>query len=211
MPNRKNSTTYHQKRNDILLDLAKAVVNKVAINRTIEMLAIGVKTYYEKLELVYKRCLESLERHEQKPLSNLNIDECWLNTDSNIRKNGHGRKSPAERSEESKFPTHIVITSEMQSRYVFRADIAYDWNFTLDDLALDTILYKDDHLHGRGFTSYPMPPTPNDNQSSAEYEDELARFEIRSKYVDGIHVLTPAQRLGITDKKFELKDIIYMQ
>ncbi|MFC4802122.1 insertion element protein [Neobacillus sp. GCM10023253] len=203
MPKRKNSTTYHQKRNDILLDLAKAVVNKVAINRTIEVLDIGVKTYYEKLELVYKRCLEFLERHEQKPLGKLSIGECWLNTDkmtyhlSNVRKKGHGRKSPAERSEESKFPTHIVITSEMQSRYVFRADIAYDWNFSLDDLALDTILYKDDYLHElakknarfrRGFTSYPMPPTTNDIQSMAEYENDLARFEIRSKYVDGIHV-----------------------
>jgi transposase-like protein len=75
MPKRKNSTTYHQKRNDILLDLAKAVVNKVAINRTIEMLDIGVKTYYEKLELVYKRCLEFLERQEQKTLNKLNISE----------------------------------------------------------------------------------------------------------------------------------------
>ncbi|GHI01640.1 hypothetical protein [Neobacillus kokaensis] len=121
MPERKNSTTYHQKRNDILLDLAKAVVNKVAINRTIEMLDIGVKTYYEKLELVYKRCLEFLERHEKKALKNLNIDECWLNTDkmtyhlSNVRKKGHGRKPPAERSEESKFPTHIVITRKCKA------------------------------------------------------------------------------------------------
>lgn len=35
----------------------------------------------------------------------------------------------------------------MKSRYVLRTDIAYDWNFTIDDLALDTLLYKDDHLH----------------------------------------------------------------
>ncbi|MED1908846.1 hypothetical protein HUN92_21020 [Bacillus firmus] len=78
-----------------------------------------------------------------------------------------------------------------------RADIAYDWNFTIDDLALDTLLYKDDHLHEfskknarfrTGFTSFPMPPHENDTQSSNDYEQNALKFEIRSKYVDGIHV-----------------------
>ncbi|WP_342433504.1 hypothetical protein [Neobacillus sp. FSL H8-0543] len=35
----------------------------------------------------------------------------------------------------------------MESRFVFRAEIAYGWNFSLDELALDAILYKDDHPH----------------------------------------------------------------
>lgn len=203
MPTREKSTTYHQKRNDVLVILAKSIVNKVAVKRTIEILDIGVKTYYEKLELIYKRCLEFLERYEKKPLETIVFDECWLNTDkmtyhlSNVRKKGYGRKSILERTEESKFPTNIVITSEMKSRYVFRADIAYDWNFTIDDLALDTLLYKDDHLHEfskknsrfrTGFTSFPMPPHENDTQSRNDYERDALKFEIRSKYVDGIHV-----------------------
>ena len=31
----------------------------------------------------------------------------------------------------------------MITRYVLRADLAYDWNFSIDDLALDTLLYKE--------------------------------------------------------------------
>ena len=30
----------------------------------------------------------------------------------------------------------------MITRYVLRADLAYDWNFSIDDLALDTLRTK---------------------------------------------------------------------
>jgi len=42
----------------------------------------------------------------------------------------------------------------------------------------------------------PQPPSPNDNQTKDEYKK------------DG-RSATPAQRLGLTDKCFSLKEIIY--
>ena len=65
LPNRKQSTTYHQQRNDILPTFAKLLLNKVPISRACEILDIGVGTYYQKLEWLYRRCLEFLDRLKQ--------------------------------------------------------------------------------------------------------------------------------------------------
>ena len=69
--------------------------------------------------------------------------------------------------EDTQFPTSIVVTSDVHSRYVFRSDVAYDWDITFGDIALDTILYKEDHLNefarknGRfgKFSAFPQPPS----------------------------------------------------
>lgn len=96
MPSRKNTTSYNQKRNDILPMFTKLLLNKMPVSRTIDVLDIGVKTYYSKLEWVYRRCLEFLERHEQAPLRNKSFGTVWLNTDkmiyylNNVRKKGMG-------------------------------------------------------------------------------------------------------------------------
>lgn len=49
--------------------------------------------------------------------------------------------------EESQFPTHVVISAVVLSRYVFRSDVAYDWDITLGDIAIDTALQKEDHFN----------------------------------------------------------------
>ncbi|HZH59249.1 MAG TPA: hypothetical protein VEY70_06700 [Metabacillus sp.] len=66
LPSNRESTTYHQQRNDILLLFAELITNRTQVNRVIEILDIGAQTYYHKLEWLYKRCLEFLERHEVK-------------------------------------------------------------------------------------------------------------------------------------------------
>jgi len=199
MPTRRMSSTYNQKRNDILPLFTKLLVNKMPVSRAIDVMGIGVKTYYSKLEWVYRRCLEFLERHEQKTLSSKSLGTVWINTDkmiyylNNVRKKGMGG-AKYDDVEESQFPTHVIISADVFSRYVFRSDVAYDWDIELDDVVLDTVLFKEDHLHQFArkharlrFSYYPQVPTENDNQTMGEYNEELKRFNRREHYIDGLH------------------------
>lgn len=76
----------------------------------------------------------------------------WLNTDkmhyylNNVRKKGQSAKKYVG-MENIQLQTHLVVTAEVFSRYVFRSDIAYDWDITLQELENDTIRYKEDHLN----------------------------------------------------------------
>ena len=201
MPTRKQSTTYHQKRNDILPSLVMDLLNRTPVTRTCEKLGIGVSTYYHKLEWIYRRCLEFLERHEKKAFERMEFPVMWLNTDkmtynlNNVRKKGQGGNG-FDDVEETQFPTQIVVTADVHSKYVFRSDIAYDWNIEINDIKLDTLLLKEDHLNEfcrkharfRKHSFYPMPPSKNDTQSEWEYNQALQEFDRREKYIDGLHV-----------------------
>ncbi|MCM3708853.1 MULTISPECIES: insertion element protein [Cytobacillus] len=200
-PNRKQSITYNQKRSDVLHLFTKLLLSRTPITRTCEILEIGRGTYYDKLEFIYRRCLEFLERHETKPLQNKQFKEMWINTDkmtyflNNVRKKGMGG-SDYDDLEESNFPTNVVVSADVFSRYVFRSDVAYDWDINLGDIALDTILLKEDHLNEFAkkyarfpkYSHYPMPPSRNDTQTEAEYRNELELIERREKYIDGLHI-----------------------
>jgi len=199
LPSSKQSTSYHQQRNDILLMFTKLLLNKTPVSRTIEVLEIGVKTYYSKLEWVYRKCLEFLERHERKPIKNKDFGTVWINTDkmiyylNNVRKKGMGG-SRYDEIEDTHFPTHIIVSADVFSRYVFRSDVAYDWDIKLEDIMLDTVLLKDDHLHEYArkharlrINYFPQEPTENDDQTLSEYRDELFKFQRREKYIDGLH------------------------
>jgi hypothetical protein len=164
-------------------------------------LGIADGTYYDKLEFVYRRCLEFLERNEVKPLREKEFKEIWINTDkmtyhlNNVRKKGMGGRKYSE-VEDSVFPTNVVISDDVISRYVFRSDVNYDWDVSLDNIKEDTIKFRDDHIgvyarknarHSK-FSFYPQPPSTNDTQSKAEYNHELSKVEKRAKYTDGLHV-----------------------
>jgi hypothetical protein len=76
--------------------------------------------------------------------------------------------------------------------YVFRSDVAYDWNISLEDVEKDTWLYKEDRLYEYArknarlrFSYAPSPPSPNDTPLDIQYRNE---FERRKKYIDGCHV-----------------------
>lgn len=152
LPSGRKSITYHQQRSDVLPLFTKLLLSRVPITRACEILEIGRGTYYNKLEFVYRRCLEFLERHETKPLQAMHFKEMWLNTDkmtyflNNVRKKGMGG-SEYDDVEESQFPTSVVVTADVFSRYVFRSDVAYDWDISLGDIALDIVLMKEDHLN----------------------------------------------------------------
>lgn len=201
LPNTKQTTTYKQKRSEILPRFAEHLLNRSPITRTCSMLKIGRGTYYDKLELLYQKCLVFLERYETKALETMEFNEMWLNTDkmtyllNNVRKKGQGG-SRYEDLEDSQFPTSVVVTGEVLSRYIFRSDVAYDWDITMSDIALDTVLLKEDHLnnfakkHARfgQYSHYPQPPSKNDTQTTSEHYNELTKVERRENYIDGLHV-----------------------
>lgn len=200
LPTRRESFSYDQNKNDILHSFTLALLNRTPVKRTCEILNISPKTYYHKLEWVYRRCLEFLERYETKSFQAKEFKALWVNTDkliynlNNVRRRGqsNGRYNNLE---DKQMQTHIVVSSDVHSRYVFRSDVAYDCEVSLDDIESDTKLYKEDHVdefsrkNARLRFSYcPMRPTTHDTQTMAEYNDELSRFNRRKKYIEGVHV-----------------------
>lgn len=199
LPTKAQTTSYHQKRNDILPIFADMVINHTPVTSTCKVLKIGRSTYYEKLEWLYRCCLEFLETRE-KAFEKKVFPRMWINTDmmmyvlNNVRKKGQKKKF--KRGNEKQLPTQVVISTDMNSRYVFRADVAYDWDANFDQIEFDTQLYKDDHLteelrKNAKFTKHsyhPQPPTPNDKQSIADYSRELIELNRRKEYVDGLHI-----------------------
>jgi hypothetical protein len=92
------------------------------------------------------------------------------------------------------FPTHVIVSADVFSRYVFRSDVAYDWDIKLEDIMLDTVLLKDDHLHEYArkharlrINHFPQEPTKNDTQTVSEYHEDLLRFNRREHYIEGLH------------------------
>lgn len=200
LPKLKQSFNYNQKRNEILVDFANLLLSRNPVKRTCEILNIGSETYYNKLEWLYRRCIEFLDRYERKALQNKEFKTMWLNTDkliyllNNVRKKGEGG-ARYDNIEDKRFPTHIVVTGDVFSRYIFRSDVAYDWDVSLDDIALDTVLQKEDHLHDFAkkyarlrIQHFPIPPTKNDSQTQKEYLEKLEDFDRRRQYTDGLNV-----------------------
>ncbi|HLR11361.1 MAG TPA: insertion element protein [Sporosarcina sp.] len=200
IPNQRQSTTYGMKRNDILLSLAKLIVNKIPISRSLEILEIGASTYYAKLEIIYRKCLEFLERVEKPAFENKTFEEIWLNTDkmhyflNNVRKKGQGAKD-YKGIEDLDFQTYIVVTAEGSTNFVFRADVSYDWDTTFEELDMDTRKYKTDHLNEFAnpnarldYSIYPQVPSKNDTQSDAQYKKALEEIKVRGRYVAGQHL-----------------------
>jgi len=200
LPNRRETTTYNQKRNSILPMFAKMLVGRVSVSRTCDILEIGVGTYYHKLEWLYRRCLEFLEQYETQSFEAMKFEEIWLNTDkmhyylNNVRKKGQGSKE-FKGLEDLNLQTHIVVTAEILSRYVFRSDIAYDWDISMDELNEDTRKLKEAHLNTFSrkndrldWSYYPQEPSAKDTESKAAYQHELKKIINRSRYVDGLNV-----------------------
>ncbi|MBT2571615.1 insertion element protein [Planococcus sp. ISL-110] len=199
LPTKAETTSYHQKRNDILPVFADMIIQHIPVSSTCKVLKIGRSTYYEKLEWLYRCCLEFLETRE-KAFEKKVFPRIWVNTDmmmyvlNNVRKKGQTKKF--KRGNEKQLPTQVVISSDMRSRYVFRADVAYDWDVTFNQIKFDTITYKDDHLteelrKNAKFTQhsyFPQPPSPNDLQTMTEYHSEMIELNRRKEYVDGLHV-----------------------
>lgn len=200
LPSKSENTTYNQKRNDIIPQFANMLINRVPVASTCKILNIGRKTYYTKLEWLYRCCLEFLETRETKALENVEFEKMWLNTDmmmyvlNNVRRKGLG-KAKTGRTHDKQLPTQTVVTADHHTRYVFRSDIAFDFDITFKQIEEDTNKYKDDHLNNflsknARFTRYyafPMKPTPKDNESLSTYKAKMREVNIRQDYVDGLH------------------------
>ncbi|MBU3141918.1 hypothetical protein [Clostridium sp. CF012] len=128
---REENFGYHQKKNDIIPLFAKLLLNRTPVKRSCEILQVSPTTYYNKLEWLYKKCLEFLDSHERKAFENHTFERIWLNTDkmvyslNNVRRCGKGG-TRYDDVEELKFPTYIVVSGDSNLKYIFRADIAYD-------------------------------------------------------------------------------------
>ncbi|WP_456279296.1 insertion element protein [Bacillus sp. AK128] len=200
LPSKRRSTTYHQKRNDVLPMFSKLLLSKTPVKRTCEILKMGNKTYYTKLEWLYRCCIEFLEKHEKKGFQRISFDELWINSDkmqyylNNVRQKGRGGTHYSD-IEDKILQTHIVISADVKSRYVFRSDIAYDWNVTLKQLEEETLWYRDDHVDSfcrkndrLRFSYYPQEPSKVDEQTHSGYNEEFYKIKEREKYIDGLHV-----------------------
>ncbi len=202
LPGQEKSFNYNQQRNDILIQFTKDILSRTPVKRIIEKLEIGSSTYYNKLEWVYRKCLEFNERNETKALNNLDIDEIWLNTDmliynlNNIRLKGKAKKKDEFITEkDKKLQTYLLSSADLKSGYVFRTDIAFDYEVRLDDVEKDTEIFHCDHsypfLRKNDRLKYPycpQPPTKNDDQSINDFENDLYLFNKRKDYVEGCHV-----------------------
>lgn len=196
LPEQKECFTYYQKKNDILPLFMKLILSRTPVTRICEILDIGSSTYYNKLEWLYRRCLEFLERYEDKKLKNTHFDTLWLNTDkftyhlNNVRKKGHGKNSILEK-EKPLFPTSIVATTDSRSRYIFRADVAFDFTTSVNEVKNDYIRYKEDKLNTylQKTSKYKVSKITNDSTLS-ELELFLRDLEVRQSYVDGFHGAT---------------------
>lgn len=172
----------------------KLILSRTPVSRICEILDIGSSTYYNKLEWIYRRCLEFLDKFETKQLSEKRFDSLWLNTDkftyvlNNIRKKGHGKKSLIDR-DKPLFPTIIVATTDSKSRYVFRADASFDYSTTIEEIKDDIDLYKDDKLYSylQKTSKYKFSKISTDE--NLDYEQQFLRdLEYRKEYVDGLHM-----------------------
>lgn len=204
LPSYRDNFTYRQKQNEIMPQLATLLLSRTPVSNTCKILNISPDTYYHKLELLYKRTLEFLNKYETEALKAKQFSEIYLNTDqlvytlNNIRKRGKVKRTGADKYknlEDKKMITNIIASSDMFSRYVFRCDLNYDFNITMEQIEQDTKANHDDHAysferqHDRlRFTYAPQPPTSNDTQTMAEYEIEKAAFDRRKQYVEGCHV-----------------------
>jgi hypothetical protein len=199
LPSQRECFTYHQKKNDILPKFAMQILNRTPVTRTLELLGIGASTYYNKLEWMYKRCLEFLERYETKPLKEKHFHNLCLNTDkfsyylNNIRKKGHGDDYLEQ--ERPLFPTYIIATVDSYSRYAFRTDLAFDYSITSEDIERDIEVLKENRLlkfnqkNARYRYSY---NGSTDKEETTDFIDneivDKNNLQLRKDYIDGFHV-----------------------
>ena len=198
-PKQNQSFSYHQQRHEEVFNLFHDMMNRTPVVGTLRKNNIGAGTYYHKMEWIYRKCLEFLERHETTVLENKEFSSLYLNTDAllyhlnykRLKSNG----SKIKRKDDKLPTTHVYTTADVLSGYIFRADVAYDFNITLEEIEQDTHTYFCDHTasylrkNERLYHEYaPQPPTPFDNQTDEGYQQERSLFEDKENYVSGLHV-----------------------
>lgn len=206
VPSTRDNLTYGQQRSDVMGRFARLVLSRTPISQVCDALSMGRGTYYDKLELLYQRCLEFQERYEAATLVAKQFDTLWLASDqmvyslNNIRQ--RNQSTGRYRNVEPRVTaTNVIVTADMASDYVFRSDLCYDWDVTLDDVKQSTFFYQDDYMslfdgrYGRlrRMSRYPQPlnademraMTPEEQKHYAELQRDFAR---RYRYTPGMHI-----------------------
>lgn len=205
-PSIKQRHMYNQKRSDVIMSIFEDLISRVPVTKICEKNNIGSSTFYDKVEFIYKKCLEFLERHESK-LVDVNFDDLYLCSDdfvyslNNIRRKGKGGKKQTreEKANSQEAITHMIATGDVDSAYVFRADISYDSVIRLSDIEDDTARYHCDHSFRylkkneriNTYSYKPQPPTAYDSETPSDYQAKLAMFNARDNFVEGLHVQRP--------------------
>jgi len=219
---------YGQKRNDILLRVLDDVLLRIPIRKICERNEISPPTFYRKLEIIYQKCLQFLERHESK-FKNLQFEDLYLTSDTfsyalnNIRKKGKGnkKKDNYEKAQANEALTSMNAVADVISNYVFRADLCYDTEISLEDIEKDTTEFHCDHTYGylrknqriHEYSYHPKPPTKYDTQSLIDYIELNSRFETRKKFVNGLHVskgYTSIAQLHILKKQLNYNRLVFV-
>lgn len=205
-PSVKESHSYGQKRNDVVLSIFDDIIRRTPIRQICDKNDITPTTFYNKIEFIYQKCLEFLERHESK-LSSIEFNDLYLTSDgfmyslNNTRRKGKGgsKQSGHEKANANEAITNMIATGDVLSHYVFRADISYDSSIRLEDIESDTQLLHCDHTYSylrkneriQKYSYKPQPPSPNDSETQTDYLDKLGLFEARDNFVEGLHVQRP--------------------
>lgn len=200
LPEQRKNFSFHQKKNRVLPDFCDLIMSRVPVTRVCKLLSIAPKTYYHKLDLLYEKSLEFLDRNETKAFKNIEFKKIWINTDqmlyylNNVRRRGCGGDDYSN-IEDKIFQTHIIGSVDQKSRYALRADIAYDYNVSIEQILKDTIYTNGDHLpnslryHDRlRISAAPRIPTKHDTQSLQGFLEEENIFTLRGKYIQGCNV-----------------------
>lgn len=191
---------YNQTLDGILLDFAKDIISRMAVKRTCEKLGIGSNTYYNKLEILYRRCLEFNELHETETFKKIKFEEIMLNTDSmiyhlnDVRLKGKGKDDIPDEIDQN-LQTTLIATTDVKTGYALRADIAYDYDYSLDSLEIDTEAFHCDATYSflRKNQRFPFPFVPKFTKNFSTTESEKfyinqGKFKRRQNYVKGCHV-----------------------
>lgn len=209
---------YHQRLDGILIDFAKDIMSHMPVRRTCEKLEIGSNTYYSKLEILYRRCLEFLELHETQAFKKINFDEVMINTDSfkyflnNVRLKGEKKRSGEKDGSEKKLQTYMIASVDVETGYAFRSDIAYDFDYDLDKISIDTdkyhcersypFLQKNCRLY---FPFFPKFIKGSSYAATLKFNEYEKAYHTRLKYVTGCHINST---YTATAHLFLLKDLI---
>lgn len=239
VPSRRESFTYRQKRSEIIHAFVRLLLNKTPISRACETLHISPQTYYRKLELVYERSLEFLNKHERPGLLRPGSQPLLVDTGvyTYLRNTvGRGRRQ---------VPTEIVVSVEAGSGYVVRADLSADVELIYTVLAQIWLIKETGggknlrmaakslhsttaverfvrQIHSR--LSFLERPFMDESQPEgrdcryANYNPKYAQYAVtvlRTYYNYclplGRQSLTPAQKLGIVGRKYAMKDVVYVK
>ncbi len=194
-PERKDSFTYSQKNTNINRDIFNQIIGKQPIRRKLEELGIGASTYYYRLHYIYERCLEFQQRHEKK-LGDIKFNELRLESDvfnytmRNTRKRGSGYGTAPE---DFIMKTNAIGTVDARSRYLFRFDIAYDYEMTAEKLQYQFDEYMEYDLfdYSRKNAHYRIGGYGGQDKDIYPIgkEEITTLLKNRKSYIDGFHTI----------------------